>query len=502
MFSIYTIAFFSGLSVMGIELTASRLIAPYFGTSLFVWTNVIGVILAALSLGYWWGGKLSEHKPHLRTLLTIILVAGVLLSIIPFIIKPVALAVAFDTSRVSSAGFVIMIGSFLLTVALFFIPIMLIGMTSPYLIKLVSHKRHDMGNASGRIFAVSTLGSIIGTFLPALVFIPTIGSKFTLLFFAGVLIVMALVGLIPRRLFGVLPLVGLPMTMTNATLKPLPHTLLERESAYQYVQVIGNEDTRYLVFNEGGGVQSVFRRDGVWNGGSYYDVAALSPLLIGDSAKILMLGLAGGTVPRAMQTLFADDATFHIDAIEIDPIVTEVADEYFGLPHQKLSVEYADARTAVTFGDKRYDIVMIDAYANQLYIPFHLATSEFFETVRRRLTERGFAVMNVNAPSDDSEILRAISQTLAATFPYVYRLHVGETWNYLLYAADHSIDFSRFAGATLGEANFELFSHTLPERVERVVYDPNRRILTDDWAPIEHMTDTMIWAALVERLQN
>ncbi len=503
MFSLYLIAFLSGLSVMGIELTASRLIAPYFGTSLFVWTNVIGVILVALSLGYWWGGKLSEHKPHLRTLLTIILIAGALLSIIPFILKPVALAVAFDASRISQAGLVIMLGSFILTVALFFVPIMLLGMTSPYLIKLVSHKQSDMGNASGKIFAISTFGSIIGTFLPALVFIPTIGSKFTLLFFAGVLIVVALVGLIPRRLFGILPLVGLPMTMTNATLKPLPHTLFEKESPYQYIQVVGNDDAHYLVFNEGGAVQSVWKKGSVWNGGNYWDVTALAPLLLKEGgAKTLLLGLAGGTVPRAMQTLYADDAQFHIDAVEIDPLVTKVADDYFGLPHEKLSVHGGDARTAITFGEEKYDLIMIDAYANQMYIPFHLATQEFFSAVRERLTPRGFVVMNVNAPSTDSAILQAISQTLAATYPYVYRIHVDVSWNYMLYAADHPIDFSRFSSATLGDANFELFARTLPERVTRIAFDPKRRVLTDDWAPLEHMTDRMIWQALVERLRK
>ena len=238
MVSIYTIAFFTGVAVMGIELSASRLIAPYFGTSLYVWTNVIAVILAALSLGYYLGGRWSERSPQLFTLLKVLIVAGVLLAIIPFIVRPVASVLAFDFTLFSSASLMIVLGSFLLTIVLFFLPIMLLGMTSPFLIKLVSLERKDLGNVAGRIFAVSTVGSIIGTFLPALIFIPLVGTKFTILIFAAVIILMGVVGLAPSRLFIVVPFLAVLFGTLDTSLKSSVGLIAEAESPYQYMEDI------------------------------------------------------------------------------------------------------------------------------------------------------------------------------------------------------------------------------------------------------------------------
>lgn len=525
MASIYSIAFLSGLAVMGIELSASRLMAPYFGTSLFVWTNVIGVILAALSLGYYLGGKISEKHPRLRVLLIIILCAGVLVSVIPFIVRPIANLVSFDANILNSASVIIVLGSFLLTLALFFMPVMLLGMTSPYLIKLVSHKRQDMGNVAGRIFAISTLGSIIGTFLPALLLIPAIGTKFTILAFAGVLILMALVGLLPRKLYGMIPLLGLPVSLVNPALKPASNLLIERESPYQYVQVLGQQDERQLVFNEGGGVQSVWNQDGLWYGGTYFDAMALLPSLVGaevceakqrlslgtkevqpqmhckaSNTRTLIIGLAGGTIARAMDALYGGNPNFEIEGVEIDPVVTEIAQKYFDLP-ERVKVRHADGRNAVQFGEARYDLIVVDAYANQLYIPFHLATQEFFTETQRRLAPRGLIAINVNAPRADSELLVAITNTMASVFPYVYRAHV-HSWNYIILGSARPIDTRELGNLALPLVSFELYTEVISGAFGRFSYNPDKRVLTDDWAPLEHMTDTMIWQALVERLKN
>lgn len=487
---------------MGIELSASRLIAPYFGTSLFVWTNVIAVILAALSLGYYLGGRYSERSPDLKTLLKVITIAGVLLALIPFVVRPIATAFAFDLTLFSSASLMITLGSFMLTVALFFIPIMLLGMTSPFLIKLVSLERKDMGNVAGRIFAISTVGSIIGTFLPALLFIPLVGTKFTILIFAALMIVVGVAGLVPRRLFVIIPLLLVPFGTLNTSLKPAAGLIAEAESPYQYVQVIEAKGSRYLVYNEGGGVQSIYHPHSTFSGGigAYFDVAALLPLLA-DGKRVLLIGVAGGTISRAMQTLYGTDSTFHIDGVEIDPEVVKLATKYFELEQPGLTMHVADGRQAVAMGAGEYDVIFVDAFTNQLYIPFHLSTQEFFTMVRERLAPGGILGMNVNALDVDSELLASITNTVASVFKEVQRIPIG-IGNHVVIAGEQPIPLERLATAQLPDRAFQAFASTLPERSVRVTFDPYERVLTDDLAPLEHLTDKMFWQFFVEHIQT
>ncbi|MBI4133613.1 fused MFS/spermidine synthase [Candidatus Uhrbacteria bacterium] len=502
MFAIYVIAFLSGLAVMGIELSASRLIAPYFGTSLFVWTNVIAVILAALSLGYYLGGRLSERAPRLRVLLLIIFVAGVLLAVVPFVIRPLALQFTFDSFTLASASFVIVLGSLLLVLALFFIPIMLLGMVSPFLVKIVSLERHDMGNVAGRIFAISTIGSIIGTFLPAFVFIPWIGTKFTILIFATLLVVIGGSGLLPRRLFGAVLLLGIPFASLDAGLKPVPGLIVEAESPYQYIQVVEDSaGTTHLIYNEGGGVQSVYNPDTLFYGGAYFDYAPLLPALR-ESKRVLIVGLAAGTISRAMQVLYGNDPSFHIDGVEIDPTVIKLGREHFALGGDDLTVVNADGRTAIETVSGAYDVIFVDAYTNQLYIPFHLVTQEFFAAAAERLAPGGILAINVLASSDASELLRSVTNTMASALPYVYRMRIADSWNNLIFASFDPVDFARLTEVPLAIPEFASLAREIPEEVVPIAFNREGRVLTDDLAPVEHMMDAMIWEYFVDRLRN
>lgn len=501
MLAIYTIAFLSGLAVMGIELSASRLIAPYFGTSLFVWTNVIAVILAALSLGYYLGGRVSEQAPRLKVLLGIIFVAGLLFAAIPFVVRPIAMQFTFGSFTLAGASFVIVLGSFLLTVALFFIPVTLLGMVSPFLIKIVSLERRDIGNVAGRIFAISTIGSIIGTFLPALVFIPWIGTKFTILIFATILILIGASGFVPRRLFVLVPLVGIPFGSLDAALKPTPGLIAEVESPYQYVQVVEDRGgTRRLIYNEGGGVQSVYNPNALFHGGEYFDLAPLLPALR-DEKRVLIIGLAAGTISRAMQVLYGNESSFHIDGVEIDPTVIELGKKYFELGGDDLTIINADGRTAIESVAGTYDIIFIDAYTNQLYIPFHLATQEFFGAAAARLAPGGILAVNVLASSDESELLRSITNTIASALPNVYRFRISNSWNNMIFASFGPIHFERLAEVSLPVHEFEQFAREIPAGIVRIAFDQNEQILTDDRAPVEHMMDKMVWEYFVKRLR-
>jgi len=493
----------TGVAVMGIELSASRLIAPYFGTSLYVWTNVIAVILAALSLGYYLGGRWSERSPQLFTLLKVLIVAGVLLAIIPFIVRPVASVLAFDFTLFSSASLMIVLGSFLLTIVLFFLPIMLLGMTSPFLIKLVSLERKDLGNVAGRIFAVSTVGSIIGTFLPALIFIPLVGTKFTILIFAAVIILMGVVGLAPSRLFIVVPFLAVLFGTLDTSLKSSVGLIAEAESPYQYMQVIESDDARYLIYNEGGGVQSIYHPYKTFSGGlgTYFDAAALLPTLT-EGKRVLLIGVAGGTISRAMQALYGDDPDFHVDGVEIDPEVAKIATEYFELDQPDLTMYFADGRQAVTMmGEGKYDVIFVDAFTNQLYIPFHLATQEFFNLVHDRLAPGGVLGMNVNALDADSELLVAVTNTVASVFKEVRRVPVG-IGNHVIVAGDKPIPLERLALATFAESEFQAFAPTLSARSVRIAFDAGKRVLTDDLAPLEYLTDKMFWDYFISRLHE
>ena len=184
---ILTLAFFSGMCVMAIELSASRLMAPYFGASTFTWTNIIGVIMIALSLGYLLGGKLANKKPELTALLRWILVACVLLLFVPVVTDPLVNNFIRGLFKSATGSTYIFLGSLLAATLLFALPVMIFGMVSPFLITILS-KTERVGDASGQVFSVSTLGSIIGTFLPVLVFIPFVGTSKTILFFYLILL--------------------------------------------------------------------------------------------------------------------------------------------------------------------------------------------------------------------------------------------------------------------------------------------------------------------------
>ncbi|MBU0648710.1 fused MFS/spermidine synthase [Patescibacteria group bacterium] len=502
---IFFVAFCVGMCIMAIELTAARLLAPYFGTSLFVWTNVIAIIMIALSVGYYLGGRLSERRHDISLLLKIIIFAGLLSFIIPFIIQPVALHVLKDFGAMSRASVVILFGSFLVTSFLFFAPIMFLGMVSPFLIKVLSLTKKDAGAAAGSIFAVSTVGSIVGTFLPSLVFIPWVGSKKTILIFALVLIFVAVFGLARRKkyvwLAALFLLIG-PFAISQ-DLRHEQNTALETESAYQYIRVLENQGMRQLVYNEGMGIQSVYAPDKVMTGHMYFDVMAAAPALLeSNDIRVLNIGLAGGTVVRSMSYLFEDEKNMSIDGVEIDNKVIDIAREYFDLNIPNLNIYNEDGRIFTRFAKDKYDIILVDAYSNQIYIPWHMTTAEFFQDLRRILQKGGFVAMNINATSEDSELFGAITNTLAKVFPRVYSAPVRNSFNYLVFASMQEIDFEKFKQnqRVMDEPGLaEMIDH-LTENAGVINFNPQKIVLTDDRAPIEHLTDFMYLKYVINEL--
>lgn len=500
------LAFISGLTIMAMEISAARLMAPYFGNSLFVWTNIIGVVLIALSLGYYFGGKLADRQPQLNILLRLILAAGIIFLVIPWIVKPLTFFVTINILPLESASVIIFIGSFIVSLLLLAFPIMLLGMVSPFIIKLYSLSNKSIGEVAGSVFAVSTVGSILGTFLPTLWFIPTLGTRVTISLFAIILIAVASWGLVAKKLYLLLLLLlFIPLsTIGKIAIKVSPDLIFEDESAYQFIQVTQDkEKTNYLIFNEGGGIQSVYNAKQILTQGMYYDFFTVLPYLIdsGQPKEVLILGLAGGTISRQLDYFFRDE--LKIDGVEIDKKVIKIAKQYFSLENPSLTVYNQDGRIFLQYTNKKYDLIIVDAYSQELYIPWTLTTQEFWRLVKSALTPAGLIAINVNSISNESELLQAIANTMASVFKYSFitRMEENEGWNYMLIASQKNLSFQKLP-ALVKNKQLAGLANRIAATVISNKYDPRKLVLTDDRAPIEFMTEKMIFQYFINNLNK
>jgi spermidine synthase len=479
------LVFGAGIGALATEITASRLLAPYFGSSTIVWANLIGIVLAALALGYWLGGRLADRSPHAWLLGSIVLAGGVFVAAIPFVAEPF-LDLTVEGLDDASAGAVI--GSFVAVLLLFAPPVVLLGMVSPFAIRLAVSSIETAGTVAGRLYALSTAGSLLGTFLPALVLIPAIGTQRTFLVVAALLAVSSCFLLGLRYLVVAAALAALILLPPGAV-KAQQGLLHEETSYHQYIQVVERDDGRRLLYlNEGVAVHSVWRPGGaVLTGGVWDAFLALPPLLGRPLERVAILGNAAGTTARALGVYYP---RAEIDGVELDPAVSRVGRRYFGLEdNPRLTVHDADARPFLRSTDRRYDLIVVDAY-HQPYVPFYLATREFFSLMRERLAPGGIVALNVAAVPDDKRLVRAIGRTLGAELPQVLE------WPAL-----------RFNTIVLGltkplapgevERRLETGPADLAPLRDLLVRDvrpltASGRPWTDDRAPVEWLTDRMI----------
>jgi spermidine synthase len=478
------VVFTGGAGTLATEIAASRLLAPYFGSSTIVWANIIGLILVYLSLGYWLGGKVADRRPDPRLLGAIVLTAAAFVAATPFVARPV-LGLAVEGLDAVDVGAVV--GSFFAALALFAVPVTLLGAVAPFAIRLALDDVGEAGTVAGRLYALSTVGSILGTFLSAIVTIPLLGTQRTLVG-AAVLLVLAAALLLGLRWQLVTLVFASLLLVPVGTIKASEGLVFETESTYQYVQVVERSDgARALRLNEGVATHSLWRRETVLTGG-VWDTFLLVPPLVGRPVeRMLVIGNAGGTVARAFASLHPEIA---IDGVEIDPKVTDAGRRYFGLgENPKLHVVSADGRPYLELTDERYDVIVVDAY-HQPYIPFYLATEEFFRLARERLTPGGVLALNVAGVPGDDRLGEAIGTTVLAAFPDVWRWKALR-FNQLMLAFDRPASRDELVRRAMRAPEpaaplIPLFADGL-EPV-RAVGDP----LTDDRAPVEWLTDRMI----------
>jgi spermidine synthase len=473
------LVFAAGTGSMATEICASRLLAPYFGSSTIVWANIIGLVLAALALGYWLGGRLADRRPSSSVLGRIVAAAALFVVAIPFVARPFLDASTGALDRVDAGA---AIGSFFGALLLFAPPVVLLGAVAPFAIRLAIDDVAQAGAVAGRVFALSTAGSLLGTFVPALVTIPLIGTQRTLL---GTAVVLALGGtLVLGRRFALVALVPAALfALPPGAVKASDGLLFERESRYQFVQVVQEGGVRRLYLNEGLAIHSEWRPDTVLTGNEWDMFLAVPPLLAHPVERVAILGNAGGTTARAYGVFYP---RAHIDGVELDPVVSEAGRRFLGLgSNPRLRVITADARPFLAHSHERYDVIAIDAY-RQPYVPFYLATQEFFRLARAHLRPGGIVALNVARVPGDDRLVRAVSGTLASVFPSV-RVWPALRLNSLVLGFAAPIDTRRLSSAPPA-----LRPLTRPLGAQMRPVSASADPWTDDRAPVEWVTDRMI----------
>ncbi|MEM7055640.1 MAG: fused MFS/spermidine synthase [Bacteroidota bacterium] len=472
-------AFAAGMSIMAIEMAASRLLAPYFGTSLFVWTNVLAIMMIALAIGYYAGGRIADQYASERLLYKIILATGAYLSLVPLLSIPITrLSLkSIDHYAVGATAFY-----FSLMVFLLVLPFVTLGMATPYILRLMAQRVDAVGHIAGKVFAWSNAGSIIGTFVPALLTIPLMGTYKSIILFAGLLMILSIIGL-SKWILWVIPALSLLSISFLGKIKPTKGLIYDTESAYNYIQVVEEQGLRMLRLNEGHAEHSLYQKDkylfdAVWD---YY---AFLPLL-NHTKDALFIGLAAGTAARQYAHFFP---SIKIDGVEIDPAIVEVGKQYFDLKEDNLNIIIKDGRVHLATTQKTYDTILIDAY-KQPYIPFHLTTKEFFTEVKNHLNERGVVGINVGSTRHDSAILLAIQHTMKSIFKHVYVVEAKSSLNYLVWATNYELD------VTDVETSHQVLNplvNYIKRNYKEVLYDPTIPVFTDNVAPLEMYTEKMI----------
>ena len=486
------VVFICGAVVMVFELIGSRITAPYLGTSLYVWTSIIGVILASLSLGYHFGGTLADRRPEVRPLAGVIFLSAFALLGTYFLKSGIPLLIAnFPLS--------LELKSVCISIVLFAPTSFLLGMVSPYAVRLRVEESKKAGSVAGNLYAISTAGSIFGTFIGGFYLIPHIGTTVSLLILAALLVTAALL-LVGTQIFSILRRPFFPLVLvflgSSAILSHASDTLLQN----QRIQEIDTEYSKILVYpgtdartkkptlhvaTDPFGTQAAIFTDGtddlVFDYTKFY---RLAEFFVPDIENALMVGGSAYTYPRDFLRQF-EKAT--MDVVEIDSGMTEIARKYFGLiDAPRMSILHEDGRIFLNRNEKVYDVIFMDAFNSASSIPFHLTTTEAVQKMHDQVREGGAVLVNLISAfeGDRGKFFRAEYATYKKIFPQVYvfgiddRVNGGTVQNLMLVALKSSkVPLFEEADASLCDKLSHLWTKSVPGDVP---------ILTDDFAPVEY----------------
>ena len=485
-----------GGATMGVEMCASRLLAPYFGNSLPVWGAVIGLLLAYLAVGSAVGGRLADRQPEAALLYKTAAWAGFTVGLVPLLAQPILRysVVGFSQYR---AGPVL--GSLIGILALFAVPVVLLGCISPFAVRLSVESASDSGRAAGRIYALSTAGSLVGTFTTVFLLIPNVGTRRTILTISVSVMLIAIVGLFQdgrRKALPYLLLLAAILVLQFLPLGAIRRTeglIYETDSAYNYIQVIRQGEEIVLKLNEGEGIQSTYKPDQVLTG-YFYDYFLLAPFFRRQEHRstvdsLCVIGLAAGTTARQYSATFG---SIPIDGVEIDPAVVDAGQRYFDMNLPNLEIIVEDGRYFLAHSQRHYDVILVDAY-NPPYIPFQLTTAEFFREVDDHLTPDGVLAINVARTEIDYALVNAIASTLHTVYPSVYVMDMLGNLNSIVLASRQPTALDVVKGRLARQID-PILTDVVARASGRMweFTQPTGEPLTDDRAPIEQMVHAMV----------
>lgn len=480
---LYTTSFVTGFITLSLEMLGFRMLAPYFGYSIYISGSLIGIILVALTVGYYLGGLLADKKPMIDIMFKLILVADVYIF---------GIAMAYNPILAYFSKLSLIAGAALATAVLFAIPMILLSIVSPYLVKVLSSKS-TIGKVSGKISALSTLGSIAGVFVTTFLFIPWLGTHRTLYVIAISLLLIIVYWLAKKNAKYFLALVLLLLISPAQQLEsPLGKVVYAAESEYNLVRVIERDDELAMVLNSDNWKQSVFKKSNVLSD-EYYDFFSVAALLTGRK-KALLLGMGSGTSVVQLRTFFPE---MRIDAVEIDPKVVETAYQFFDVPREdeKIRIFTEDARSFLKRSKEKYDFIELDVYNGDAYVPFYVITEEFFREVKEHLTDEGILVMNVILVEESAKkknVMLPIANTIVSVFPSTFAILI--PYNAIIIATNKQ---------TAREEVVQMFKKNTIVELSKVVLwatsvfleeikpRADITVLRDDLAPIERLTYEM-----------
>ncbi len=509
---LYMTEFFAGMSVMAVELGASRLLAPYFSSSQIVWTIIIGTIMIAMALGNIYGGRKADKDPDPGKLYGRILIAALWIAAIPVLGKYIILGISAVLIFAVNSNFLV-IAAFAACMIVFVFPLFLLGTVTPSLAKYTTDSLEDNGRIIGTLGAFNTVGSIIGTFMPTFVTIPAVGTGVTFLIFAGILIALSII-------YFVSPTDESSDTTKNRIKKEAPRIIssvlifaiccvlghsssfafwekdltYEGESVYNYLQVKETKDRVILSTNVLFGVQSILVKNGELTG-MYYDYAMAAPYMAGVKEKkngealdVLILGMGSGTYATQLSRYFDN---VNVEGVEIDDKITDLAHKYFELPANTKVMTY-DGRAYLAAIDGKYDVIMVDAYQD-ITIPFQMSSVEFFTMVKNHLKDEGVMVVNMNMYSDsdisgkdgDASINTYLADTISSVFDNVVIVDVPGNTNKELFASGNSSFLENLKENAELESNQTLRNMMLAASDSATEYISTGHVMTDDKAPVE-----------------
>ena len=400
---------------MALEIVTSRILTPVFGSTIYTWGSLIGVILSGLSIGYFLGGKVADKHPRFDKICGIVFSVGLFIVGIPFFSSNV---VDFTLTILPGTVYTPLITTLLLLL----LPSVLLGFVSPYVIKLGTSTLKKVGNISGNFYSIATVGSILGTFVTVFILIPNLGVNQIIFGLGIILIASSLIGLrTSPKIIAVTIVVILLIPWSTMSVNLVPHygTLLyEKETPFSHLDIteFGNERSMYL---DGLRHSSMNLNEPLKLVIDYTEYFHLGMMFNPTASDILFVGGGGFTGPKNFLALYPDTK---IDVIEIDPDVIDAAKKYFELKEDaRLQIFNDDARKHLSTFEKKYDVIILDAYSST-YVPYHLMTHEFFQTLEKRLEPDGVIVSNFIGSFEgfNSQIIKAVYHTMKQTFPVAY----------------------------------------------------------------------------------